>query len=118
MGPFRVDQFPGNYPALLAVSTSCFLRYNRWCIVGIHHEIEPLTLGDGEVVLQFPKEVKKLLKRKCNFARKCALYEEIYYKYVSNVAEEKGTQVPDCMAEEEEDDDFQEVSMEETCAKE
>ncbi|ACM44487.1 V2 protein [Beet curly top virus] len=115
MGPFRVDQFPDNYPAFLAVSTSCFLRYNRWCILGIHQEIEALTLEEGEVFLQFQKEVKKLLRRKVNFHRKCALYEEIYKKYVHNVTEEKG-ESSKCVAEEEEDYyDFEEVPMEETC---
>nr|APB54178.1 SS-DS DNA regulator [Beet curly top virus] len=117
MGPFRVDQFPDNYPAFLAVSTSCFLRYNRWCILGIHQEIESLTLEEGEVFLQFQKEVKKLLRSKVNFHRKCSLYEEIYKTYVYNVPEKKG-ESSKCVAEEEEVYyDFEEIPMEETCDK-
>jgi hypothetical protein len=117
MGPFRVDQFPKNYPALLAVSTSCFFRYNKWCILGIQPEIEPLSLEDGEVFLQFQKEVKKLLRRKCSFGRKCVLYQEIYKEYVKDESEKKN-EVADFMAEEEEDDFWEEVSMEATCSKE
>nr|ADY88067.1 ss-ds DNA regulator [Beet curly top virus] len=117
MGPFRVDQFPDNYPAFLAVSTSCFLRYNRWCILGIHQEIEALTLEEGEVFLQFQKELKKLLRLKVNFHRKCSLYEEIYKKYVHNVAEKEG-ESSKCVAKEEENYyDYEEIPMEEACVK-
>nr|QTT61586.1 V2 [Becurtovirus sp.] len=117
MGPFRVGQFPQNYPAFLAVSTSCFLRYNKWCILGIQPEIESLTIEEGEVFLQFRKEVKKLLKRKCSFARKCTLYAELYKKYVTHGSEEK-VEVSDFDLEEEEDDHWQEIPVEETCSKE
>nr|QTT61881.1 V2 [Opuntia virus 2-DBG_56] len=117
MGPFRVDQFPKNYPSFLAVSTNCFLRYNKWCILGVQQEIELLTLEEGEAFLQFQREVKKLLRRKCRFGEKCALYEEIYKKYVSDGSEKK-REVSDFLGEEEEDDDWQEVPIKDGCSKE
>ncbi|AAB18923.1 V2 [Horseradish curly top virus] len=116
MGPFTVGQFPRNYPALLAVSTSCFFRYNKWCILGIRHEVESLTLEEGEAFLGFQKEVKKLLKRKCTFSRKCELYEEIYKKYLSDGPEEKGS-LPTVMVEEEEDWAHEKIPMEEACSQ-
>nr|WGT85303.1 movement protein [Beet curly top Iran virus] len=121
MVPFRVSEFPQSYPALLAVSTSCFLRYNKWCILGIQPEVlEPLTLEEGEDFLQFQKGVKKILKLKVGFKRKCSLYEELYQKYGNRNPKEK---VPVCdqLVEEEEDDSwedcFEEVPMEETSSK-
>ncbi|AGD79181.1 movement protein [Beet curly top Iran virus] len=121
MVPFKVSEFPRSYPALLAVSTSCFLRYNKWCLLGIQPQVlEPLTLEEGEDFLQFQKEVKKLLKLKVNFKRKCLLYEEIYKKYGSSKSEEK-VYVCDQLGEEEEDDhwedSFEEIPMEETGSK-
>ncbi|ADM64620.1 ss-dsDNA regulator [Spinach severe curly top virus] len=117
MGPFKVDQFPGNYPAFLAVSTSCFLRYNKWCILGVIPEIGELTLEEGEVFLQFQKEVKKLLRLNCSFGRKCILYQDIYKKYVKDESEKKNA-VAGCWEEEEEDSIWEEIPMEEVCSKE
>ncbi|AGD79171.1 movement protein [Beet curly top Iran virus] len=121
MVPFKVSEFPRNYPALLAVSTSCFLRYNKWCLLGIQPQIrEPLTLEDGEDFLQFQKEVKKLLKLKVSFKRKCILYEEIYQKYGCSRSEEKVYGVDQLVEEEEVDrweECFEEVPMEEAGCK-
>ncbi|AKJ80159.1 V2 [Beet curly top Iran virus-[Kaf]] len=121
MVPFRVSEFPRSYPALLAVSTSCFLRYNKWCLVGIEPQVrEPLTLEEGEDFLQFQKEVKKLLKLKVSFKRKCSLYEDIYKKYGGSESKEKVYSSRQLDEEEEDDrweDSFEEIPMEETGAK-
>nr|AFK14093.1 movement protein [Beet curly top Iran virus] len=121
MVPFRVSEFPRSYPALLAVSTSCFLRYNKWCLLGIEPQVrEPLTLEEGEDFLQFQKELKKLLKLKVSFKRKCCLYEDIYKKYGCSKSEEKVYSSVQLDEEEEDDrweDSFEEIPMEETGSK-
>ncbi|AGD79176.1 movement protein [Beet curly top Iran virus] len=126
MGPFRVREFPRNYPALLAVSTSCFLRYNKWCILGVNQEVEPLCLEEGELFLRYQKDVKKILSRRCSFKEKCELYDAVVKKY-DEFYEKHGcyrteakVHEPDNLVEEEEDqweDSFEEISMEETGTK-
>ncbi|ABQ12760.1 R2 protein [Beet curly top virus] len=103
MGPYRVDQFPDNYPRFLAAATSCLLSYNKSCIQGVRRENKPLTIEEGEAFLQFQKDVKKLLKRKCSFQVKKALYVEIYKRYVPDVSKEEGD-VSKGVAQEKEND--------------
>lgn len=116
MVPFKVSEFPPSYRALLAVSTSCFLRYNKWCIQGIQTEIrEELSLEEGEDFLRFQKEVRKLLNLKVSYKRKCILYEDIYKKYGGTKSEEKVLYVQHVDEEEADDlweDCFEEVPME------
>ncbi|AUT11875.1 v2 [Exomis microphylla associated virus] len=112
MVPFRVRDFPRNYPAFLAAATSCLLRYNKWFILGTLPEVTgTLTVEEQENFIQFQKQVRKILRSNWSFVRKCRVYEIVYTKYGGPEPEEKVPEWDPVDAEEE--DEVWEVPVEE-----